>query len=74
MSEVITREQLDIALINYIPKRYINQSEAVKYTGTSHNTIKKWVKMGLKQIIFDEDSRPKYDVKDLDKWMNEHKV
>ena len=73
--EMISRNDLDSLLINYVPKRYLTQREAVRYTGTSPTTINKWVnKEGLPVIIFEENSRPKYDIKDLDEWMEKHKT
>lgn len=59
---------------SWVPPRYLNQKQAIAYTGSSAGTINEWVKQGLKQIIFSESSRPKYDVKDLDEWMNKFKV
>lgn len=59
---------------SWVPPRYLNQKQAVAYTGTSPGTINLWVEQGLPQIIFSESSRPKYDVKDLDEWMNKFKV
>ena len=32
------------------------------------------VKKGLKVIIFGENSRPKYDIKDIDEFMSKYKV
>ncbi|WP_240112051.1 hypothetical protein [Enterococcus durans] len=43
-------------------------------TGTSAGTINEWVKKGLKVIIFGENSRPKYDIKDIDEFMAKYKV
>ncbi|KST43431.1 hypothetical protein [Enterococcus durans] len=72
--ELISKNDLDSFLIGYVPKRYLNQKEAVKYTGTSAGTINEWIKQGLKVIIFDENSRPKYDIKDIDEFMSKYKV
>lgn len=73
--EMINKNDLDSLLINYVPKRYLTQREAVRYTGKSPTTINKWVKeKGLRVIIFEEKSRPKYDIKDLDEWMEKHKT
>lgn len=55
--ELINKNDLDSFLIGYVPKRYLNQREAVHYTGTSAGTINEWVKKGLKVIIFGENSR-----------------
>ncbi|EAC8000537.1 helix-turn-helix domain-containing protein [Listeria monocytogenes] len=72
--EIIKKSELDSLLVNYVPKRYLTQKEAVKYTGTSPATINDWVKQGMSVIIFTEKSRPKYDTRDLDEWMDKHKV
>ncbi|MCM6856657.1 DNA-binding protein [Enterococcus durans] len=72
--ELISKNDLDSFLIGYVPKRYLTQKEAVHYTGTSAGTINEWVKKGLKVIIFDENSRPKYDIKDIDEFMAKYKV
>ncbi len=53
---------------------YLTQKEAVHYTGTSAGTINEWVKKGLKVIIFGENSRPKYDIKDIDEFIAKYKV
>lgn len=45
--ELINKNDLDSFLIGYVPKRYLNQREAVHYTGTSAGTINEWVKKGL---------------------------
>lgn len=67
-------EAIERHLKNFVPQRYLTQSQAVKYTGTSHTTIRKWVTLGLKQIIFDDDSRPKYDIQDIDSFIAKHKI
>ena len=72
--ELINKNDLDSFLIGYVPKRYLNQREAVHYTGTSAGTINEWVKKGLKVIIFGESSRPKYDIKDIDEFIAKYKV
>ncbi|NTK60268.1 hypothetical protein A5816_000543 [Enterococcus sp. 3G1_DIV0629] len=72
--ELINKNDLDSLLVGYVPKRYLNQKEAVRYTGTSAGTINEWVKKGLKVIIFGENSRPKYDIKDIDEFMSKYKV
>lgn len=74
MDDLLTKSELNSILVNYVPKRYLNQKEAVSYTGVSAGTINQWVKEGLRIIIFGEKSNPKYDIKDLDKWMEEHKT
>ncbi|MEG2254009.1 MAG: DNA-binding protein [Vagococcus sp.] len=74
MPEQITREELRDLLLNSVPKRYLTQKEAVIYTGTSPVTINQWIKEGLRIILFGENSNPKYDIKDLDDWMEEHKT
>ena len=65
---------LSSLLSTFIPRRYLNQQQAVRYTGTSPATLNEWRDHGMKVIIFGEKSRPKYDVKDLDEWMDKHKV
>ncbi len=65
--------KLDSQLIGYVPKRYLTQKDAATYTGTSPNTIKKYTEMGLPQIIFEEKSNPKYDIKDIDAFMAKYK-
>ena len=72
--ELISKNDLDSLLVGYVPKRYLNQKEAVRYTGTSAGTINELIKQGLKLIIFDENSRPKYDIKDIDEFMAKYKV
>ncbi len=67
-------KELRKILKSWVPPRYLNQKQAVAYTGTSAGKINEWVKQGLKQIVFSESSRPKYDVKDLDEWMNKFKI
>lgn len=74
MDETVKKSELASVLANYVPKRYLNQKEAVRYTGTSPKTINQWAKKGLKIILFGENSNPKYDIKDLDAWMEEHKT
>ncbi|WP_142433417.1 helix-turn-helix domain-containing protein [Enterococcus mundtii] len=71
---LITKNELDSILIGYVPKRYLTQKEAVRYTGTSAGTLNDWIKKGLRIIIFEENSRPKYDVKDIDEFMEKHKT
>lgn len=66
--------KLSSLLSDFVPKRYLNQKEAVRYTGTSAGTINQWTKDGLKIILFGEKSHPKYDIKDLDSWMEQHKT
>ncbi|MFG5422759.1 DNA-binding protein [Enterococcus faecalis] len=72
--ENIEMNELDSMLINYIPKRYLNQREACRYAGTSPKTMNEWIKRGLKQIVFDDSSNPKYDIKDIDEFMCNHKI
>lgn len=66
----INKNDLDSLLVGYVPKRYLTQKEAVHYTGTSAGTINEWVKV----IIFGENSRPKYDIKDIDEFIAKYKV
>ena len=70
----INKNDLDSLLVGYVPKRYLTQKEAVHYTGTSAGTINEWVKKRLKVIIFCENSRPKYDIKDIDEFIAKYKV
>lgn len=43
--------------------------------GVSPGTINMWVKeKGLRIVLLAEDARPKYDTKDLDLFMEEHKI
>ena len=66
--------KLTSLLSGFIPKRYLNQKQAVIYTGTSPKTINQWVDDVLRIILFSETSNPKYDIKDLDSWMEKHKT
>lgn len=66
--------KLTSLLSGFIPKRYLNQKQAVIYTGASAKTINKWVANGMRIILFTETSNPKYDIKDLDAWMEKHKT
>lgn len=68
-------KELDAMLINYVPKRYLTQKEACRYMNCAPATINKYVREdGLKQVIFSDEARPKYDIKDIDKFMEERKV
>lgn len=67
-------QKLASLLNTFVPRRYLNQQQAIRYTGTSAKTLNDWRDQGMKVIIFGEKSRPKYDVKDLDEWMEMHKV
>lgn len=68
-------KELNAALIGYVPKRYLSQKEACRYMGCSPVTINKHVREnGLKQIIFSDEAWPKYDIKDLEEFMEERKV
>lgn len=59
----------------HVTQRYLNQKQVVLYTGKSPKTINEWVlRKGLKQIIVEENSNPVYDVKDLDEFMEKHKI
>jgi hypothetical protein len=66
--------KLTSLLSGFVPKRYLNQKQAIFYTGTSPGTINQWVDDGLRVILFSEKSNPKYDIKDLDAWMEKHKT
>jgi hypothetical protein len=66
--------KLTSLLTGFIPKRYLNQKQATIYTGTSPGRINQWVDDGLRVILFSENSNPKYDIKDLDAWMEKHKT
>lgn len=70
----IDEKTIQLILKKYIPKRYLNQREACIYAGTSPKTMNAWIKRGLKQIVLDEESNPKYDVRDIDAFMEEHKI
>lgn len=72
--ELIEKNKLDSILINYVPKRYLNQREACRYAGTSPKTMNEWLKKGLRQIIFDDSSNPKYDIRDIDAFMEKYKI
>lgn len=66
--------KLSSLLSGFTPKRYLNQKQAVIYTGTSPGTLNKWVEDGLRIILFTETSNPKYDIKNLDAWMEKYKT
>jgi len=72
--ETIKKAELDSFLVNYVPKRYLTQKEAVIYTGTSAGTINEWRNNGLRVIQLSPEGRWKYDIKDLDAWMEKHKL
>lgn len=72
--EMIEKKEIESMLINFVPKRYLNQREACRYAGTSPKTMNEWLKKGLKQIIFDDSSNPKYDTRDIDAFMEKHKI
>lgn len=62
-------------LKNYVPPRYLNQQQACKYAGVSPGTMNSWVKnKGLRVIILEEKSNPKYDIKDIDIFMEKFKT
>lgn len=68
-------KELDAMLINYVPKRYLTQKEACRYMNCAPATINKYVREdGLKQVIFSDEARPKYDIKDIEEFMEERKV
>lgn len=68
-------KELDSLLIDYVPKRYLNQKEACRYMDCAPATINKYVREeGLRQIIFSDEARPKYDTKDIDEFMARRKV
>lgn len=67
-------QKLSSILATFVPQRYLTQKQAVRYTGTSPATINSWVKEGLKVIQLTDEGRWKYDVKDLDSWMEKHKI
>ncbi|MGJ1091050.1 DNA-binding protein [Enterococcus gallinarum] len=70
----IDEKTIQLILKKYVPKRYLNQRESCIYAGTSPKTMNAWIKRGLKQIVFDDESNPKYDVRDIDAFMEEHKI
>ncbi|MGM0182211.1 hypothetical protein IGK74_001131 [Enterococcus sp. AZ150] len=72
--EMIEKKEIESMLINFVPKRYLNQREACRYAGTTPKTMNEWLKKGLKQIIFDDRSNPKYDIRDIDAFMDQHKI
>lgn len=72
--EMFEKKEIESMLINFVPKRYLNQREACRYAGTSPKTMNEWLKKGLKQIIFDDSSNPKYDIRDIDAFMDQHKI
>ncbi|MGX7132379.1 helix-turn-helix transcriptional regulator [Enterococcus songbeiensis] len=67
-------QKLTSILATFVPQRYLTQKQAVRYTGTSPVTINGWVKEGLKVVQLTDEGRWKYDVKDLDDWMEKHKI
>ncbi|MGX7163357.1 helix-turn-helix transcriptional regulator [Enterococcus massiliensis] len=67
-------QKLTSILATFVPRRYLTQKQAVRYTGTSPTTINSWVKEGLKVVQLTDEGRWKYDVKDLDEWMEKHKI
>lgn len=68
------KKTIDQLTRNYVPPRYLNQKQACSYASTSPKTMNEWVKKGLKQIVFEEDSYPKYDTRDIDEFMERHKI
>ena len=53
--------------------RYLRQHELINYAGgVSKDTIRKWVTMGLKEIKIGQVVM--YDKKDVDTFMNKHKI
>lgn len=70
----IDDKTIQFILKKYVPKRYLNQREACIYAGTSPATINKWKALGLKLIFIDGESSPRYDTKDIDEFMAEHKI
>ena len=62
-------------LKNYIPPRKKKQKQACSYANVSPGTLNDWVKSkGLKVILLEENSNPKYDIKDIDEFMKKYKV
>lgn len=73
--EKMITDLLEIHMKNIVRTRYLNQKQACSYAGTSPKTMNKWVSKGLlRQIVFDDDSNPKYDLKDIDEFMKKHKI
>ncbi|MDT2864647.1 hypothetical protein [Vagococcus carniphilus] len=61
------------------PKRLLTQVKACEYLSISPTTMNELVKLeAIRQVIppsvNGQEPRPKYDIKDLDKYIEEHKT
>lgn len=65
---------LDSKLIGYIPTRYLNQKQACIYANTSPKTINEWKVLGLRLIFVEGEVHPKYDIKDIDEFLEKYKT
>ena len=53
-------------------KSYLRQKEVFNEFGIGHTTLKRWVAKGLEEIWI--ENRVYYDRKDIERYMNEHRV
>lgn len=60
---------------SYVPPRYLTQRQVCSYAGVGPGTVNDWVNnKGLRVIIMEENSYPKYDIKDVDAFLEKYKT
>ena len=60
---------------SYVPPRYLTQKQVCSYAGVGPATVTDWVRnKGLRIIIMEENSNPKYDIKDVDAFLEKYKT
>ena len=57
-----------------VQQRYLGRKKAAEYAGIDVMTLDSWVLLGLKKIIISENAHPRFDIKDIDEFMNQHKI
>lgn len=55
-------------------ERYMNQKQVCRYLNVSPHTINSYIKQGLPIVQINDGGRTYYDKKDVDKFMNDHKI
>jgi hypothetical protein len=73
MSPTETQRVASIALLPSVPRRLLTKAEAAAYLGICQNTFSAFCNVRSVSLADGRDRLVRYDVVDLDRWINQRK-
>jgi hypothetical protein len=75
LSTLVQELKRELLPVLSVPRRYLNEQEASRYLGgLSIHTLRQWRSKGNGPDYLRVGTRIIYDLKDLDIWMEKHRV